>query len=73
MKKILYWPTLIAALSMGLYSCLPDAKQSRQVNIPLYPVKAIQRELVDRGHLIEVDGVFGPQTALALNIETTKE
>ena len=72
MKRILYWPTLIAAFGMGLYSLLPDKQQPGQVNIPLYLVIEQQRELIDRGHDIKDDGKFGPETDLALTMELTK-
>jgi len=67
----LYWIILIAAIAMGIYACLPIKKQARQVNIPLYPVKDIQRELVNRGHAITVDGKFGKNTDHALTVELT--
>lgn len=47
--------------------------QADQVKIPLHSVEAIQTELVERGHDIEVDGVWGKQTDLALTIEITKQ
>ena len=70
--KILFWLLLISSFVMGIYACLPDAKQEGQVNIPLYPVIVQQRELVDRGHIIKIDGKFGKKTGLALTMEITK-
>ena len=72
MKNIIFEILLIIALAMGVYACWPDVRQLRQVNIPLYPIKAQQQELKDRGHYIKVDGKFGPNTDMALSIEIAK-
>ena len=42
------------------------------VPVKLLSVEQIQTELVYRGHDIEIDGKFGPETDLALTIELTK-
>lgn len=72
MKNRIFEVILIIALCMGIYACWPESKQDGQINIPLYSVEAQQRELVDRGHNINIDGKFGKNTDLALTIEVTK-
>jgi len=47
-------------------------RQPNQVNIPLYAVVEIQKELKDRGHDIKIDGKFGGNTDHALTVEITK-
>ena len=67
--KVLFWTLLIWAFAMGIYACWPvEAQETR-----LLSVYEIQTELVRRGHNIKVDGKFGKNTDLALNIEITKQ
>jgi hypothetical protein len=70
---VLFTVILSSSFVMGIYATIPAPNQAGQVNIPLYSVIAIQRELVDRGHDIKVDGIFGKQTDYALTLELTKE
>ena len=72
MKNKLFEIILGIALVMGIYACWPKPKQPGQVNIPLYAVEVQQQELIDRGHDIKVDGIFGPETDLALTKEVSK-
>jgi len=72
MKNRIFEIILGLALAMGIYVCWPETKQPVQVNIPLYSVEEIQRELVRRGHDIKIDGKFGANTDLALTREVTK-
>lgn len=69
---VIFWVLLIVAFIMGVLANIPEPKQPRQVNIPLYPVQMQQQELIDRGHDIAIDGIWGPDTDLALTIELTK-
>ena len=69
---VAFWVILVAAFILGVLANIPEPKQPRQVNIPLYPVKMIQQELIDRGHYMELDGKFGPETDRALAEEIAK-
>ena len=73
MRTAIFDIILILALIMGIYACWPEPTDAKYatVDMQLYSVKAIQTELVRRGHDIVVDGKFGPQTDLALTIELT--
>ena len=51
---------------MGIYACWP--KKPR-----LLSVYEIQQALVDRGHDIKVDGIFGKNTGHALDIEIANQ
>jgi hypothetical protein len=73
MTKLFYTLLLLGCVVCTAISCRPEAKQAGQVNIPVYAITATQQELNDRGHDIKVDGIFGPETDLALTIEVCKE
>jgi hypothetical protein len=71
--ECLLWVIALTAIAIGIFTiCSKPATQPDQVNIQLYPVEVIQQELVDRGHDIVVDGVWGVNTDLANTVEVTK-
>ena len=71
--EFVFWLILLSAFAMGIYAIRSETdKQPGQVNIPLYTIEAMQQELVDRGHDITVDGIYGPETDHALNMEISK-
>jgi hypothetical protein len=69
MRNGFYTTLTIACILCAVFVWWPQDAKSPS----LMSVAEQQQELVRRGHDIKVDGKFGKNTDLALNIELTKE
>jgi len=68
--EFFFWLILLGAFAMGIFAISQKkTEQPGQVNIPLYSVEQIQTELNARGYEIAIDGIYGPETELALETE----
>jgi hypothetical protein len=63
------WPILVICVFCAIICLWPDEYSHKT---KLLSITQIQMELVSRGHDIKVDGKFGPNTQLALDIEMSK-